>query len=218
MKWIVFAIIGFISLHSPKTQLEIFSNFVKKTPQNTPINSQFYAFLKPKNRSLVSENSSWKAVSLFNTDGLTLYQSKNNPNILISVQKEKGISMDQIQNKNRFLKQVEEEKLITLSTTSIKNRKVSSSRAKTASNTILLWTKGAYLDFQKKTVFFKDFNFYHNKATLHILIHNTQVSTKQETQTIYTFIDGVIHSETSLSKIDKKEFLSLMEQIKNDNS
>ena len=55
-----------------------------------------------------------------------------------------------------FFKQVEEEKTITLSETSIRDRQVIFSIIEKFKETLLFYSKGTYLDFEKKQVFFEN--------------------------------------------------------------
>ena len=159
----------------------------------------------------------WKEVSPFKNGKLSLYQWENNQNILISIRKAKGQSIKKISDLQAFFSKMEKRKLVTFSKTSIKDRKVSRSHVKNTNNTALLYTSGTYVDFQKQIVVFEDFSFYHDKMSLHILVHNTQQSTKEETHAIYSFLEDTILSENSLALKEQKDFLSLIEQIKNEN-
>ncbi|MDE0092748.1 MAG: hypothetical protein OXN83_05645 [Oligoflexia bacterium] len=208
--WLIFLTAQFSNIQFERS---LFS-FFKKQPIKHTIHSPLRKISSQGNYLDLSENK-WKNVSLFQNSDITLYQLTENPNILISVKKGTGVSIHQISNLNHFFNQVEEEKLIALAKTSIKNRQVSLSKIERINNTALFYTKGTYADFQQKTVFFEDFSCYHKETSLHILVHNIRPSTKSESQIIYSFINDVIHSEPSLASTEKKECLSLTDQIKN---
>ena len=202
-----------LSLHFPSLSTEkVFLPFLQNTVNSTT------RLLGNSNKQIRSLNATdkWKTVIHFKQDGMSLYQSKETPDILISLRKGEGLAIKQISDLNGFFNKTEEIKQVSFLNSSIKNRKVSLSQIESSSHTVLFYTKGTYIDFQKKTVFFEDFSFYHNKLSLYIVIHNTQTSTTKETQTIYSFLESIILSETSLTNKEQEEFFSLIETIKNE--
>ena len=197
---------------------KVFFGFFKKTNSNrAPASSAIESDSKQPNFLSFEEKALWKNVFPFNQDKLSLYQWENNQNILISIKKGKGQSIKKISDFQVFFNQMEKRKLITFSKTSVKNRRVFQSKIKKTDNTALLYTSGTYLDFQKEIVFFEDLSFYHDKTSLHILVHNTQQSTPEEIQAIYSFLKDFILSEDSLNNKGKQEFLFLIKQINNEN-
>lgn len=217
LSWLLFLSSYFTFIDFPTEK--VFFNFFKKSPSierapssaTTEKTSEQTSFSNPEEKKL------WKNVSLFKSGTLNLYQWEKNQNILISIRKDKGLSIKKISDLQAFFKQMEERKTITFSKTSIKNRNISESQIENTDNTALIYTNGTYLDFQNQTVVFEDLSFYHHKMTLHILIHNTQASTREELQAIYSFLENTILIETSLALNEQKEFLSLIKQIKNEN-
>ena len=164
------------------------------------------------------DNPSWKNISPIKNSKISLYQWTGNPHLLISIKKDKGLSIKKISDLNVFFEKREKEKLVILSKTSIQNRQVTQSQIEHSGHIALFYTKGTYLDFQKKTVLFEDVSLYHNKLSLHILIHNTQAFTPAEVEAVYSFLDNRIKSTDDLSAKEKKEFLFLTKKIKNASS
>ena len=201
-----------IASFSVQTKGFSLDRFVKQSVSDLQIKKT----ITNKNHLKTSRNSLWKSVSFFRNSNLDLYQFIKNPNILISIQREKGVS--QISDLNHFFNQVEKEKTAILSRVSIRNRTVSSSKREKFKNTVLFHTKGTYVDFQKHQVFFEDWSFYHNKLSLYIVIHNTKIPTKQESQAIDAFIGDIINSEPSLTFKEKKGFPFLIAKINKDDN
>ena len=164
------------------------------------------------------KNLLWKTVPFFKDSNPSLYHFTENPDIFISVQKEKAVSAKQLTDPSFFFKQVEQEKAITLSETSIKNRKITLSVIEHFKGTYLFHSKGSYLDFKKTRVFFEEWNFYHDKLALYILVHYKQTLTEKETQAIYNFIYSLVKSISILTDQEIKSFQTLINAIENHES
>ncbi|MCY4512078.1 MAG: hypothetical protein OXB86_00145 [Bdellovibrionales bacterium] len=161
------------------------------------------------------KNFLWKKVPFFKDSNPTLYYFTENPDIFISVQQEKAVPAKQLINPNLFFKQTEQEKAVTLSETSIKNRRVSFSIIEHFPGTYLFFSRGSYLDFKKTQVFFEEWNFYHDKLSLYILVHYTQTLTEKETQATHSFIYNLVNSIALLTDQEIKQFQALIDKIKN---
>lgn len=196
-----------------------FESFSLNQKQITPVGKQTKNTNSKKriiaNEDHSSKNPFWKTVPFFKDSNPILYHFTENPDIFISVQQEKAVPAGQLTNPDLFFKQTEQEKAITLSGTSIKNRRVSFSVMEHFKGTYLFHSKGTYLDFKKARVSFEEWNFYHEKLSLYILVHYTQTLTEKETQAIHDFIYNLFNSISLLTDQEIKQFQTLIDKIKN---
>ena len=156
----------------------------------------------------------WKAVSFFKNQNPSLYEFKKNPNLIISVQKE-SLIFNPFKRKGPkgFFNETEKIKDMIFSSSSLRDRKVSIEKIESSGRQYLFYTRGSYKDFQKKLVFFEDWNFYSGNRSLSILVHNMSSYTQNELENVIDFVFYIIDSDSSLRIQDKKQFSEMVKKI-----
>ncbi len=161
-----------------------------------------------------SLNDLWTTIPLFKNKGIILYYLKRNPDIIVSVSEQKGISLQKLSQSESLFNQSEREKKSFFSNLPMKKRKLHFSVKKLGDNSLILYSKGSYIDASGKKVLFEDWNFYHIKTTLHFLIHSRPELKRSESSAIRVLLKKIILSNKNLSDSDKRQVIKNFEKIR----
>ena len=114
--------------------------------------------------------SDWEKINFISTPTNTIYEFKDNPKILLSLQKEEGVLIEERKDIALFYKKTEEEKAILLSSSKIQNLETSFSRIKNEEEVSLFHLKGSYITFQDQKIYYEEYQFYTNDISIYVLI------------------------------------------------
>ena len=164
-------------------------------------------------RSTANENlfKDWRLIPFFSMPNNSIYESKSNSTMLLSLQKEEGISFSKRKDIDSFFKKTEEEKSIILFSSNFTNLKTSFNRKENKDEMSLFHTKGSYLDIRKQKVYYEDWHFYTNEISIFILASLDKPIKMEEVKSIETFIQKWLKISSPFSIKEKEAIIAFIQ-------
>ena len=196
----------------PKTQKLDVSNQKVAKPEKSSVSALNETSKTEIKRSVSDEDlfNDWRKISFLSTSENAIYENKKNSNMLLSFQIEKGIPVAKRKDLSVFFEKVERQKEIILLASNIKNIKITSDRFKSHENMSFIYISGSYTSVITTEVFFEEWRFYSNEASVYLLFSNSEPI--EDFASIEGFIRQWLSFFSGFSESEKKPLLDFVQE------